>query len=515
MFKSIVAPVVLVSLIWIAFSVFSTFSLNSLIESNSRSLAEDVSTIESAWAMRRDSWRLQIAILESAQVDASQSRAAVESLENDFRKSLVQARKTSLTDPEVAAAAVIESRFAEYSASIHQMLDNGVANSGGLSGPSRADIAARASALADACRSLIEINEQLISQATSRNQRLYTIVTWVRFAAIIVGPAAGLLLGLWMTRRFRKSVSQISARLSQAGGTLNERAEPPRRTSADLPDLDRQAQIIASRVSAVVEELEQSRKQMIQAERLAAVGELAAGMAHEIRNPLTSVKLLIQNAVQPNSARVLSEKQAVVVLQEIARMESLVEDLLNFARPPRLQLVRHDLRVTLRRVINLVSSRAHQHAVRIEEDFPESAVPLSADPEQLLQAFLNLTINGIEAAPQGSVTIALRSDGHTCSILFCDSGGGIAPEALGRLFEPFVTTKERGTGLGLAICRRIVHEHGGTIRGENAPDGGAVFTIMLPLQNDAPAETPAGADAPPSADTPVSGRISQSVLVSQ
>jgi two-component system, NtrC family, sensor histidine kinase HydH len=484
MFKSIVAPVVLVSLLWITFSVISTFSLNSLVESNTHSLTEDVTTIESAWALRRDTWRLQTAILNATQAASPQTRSDIAALEKEFRESLAQARSTSLTGPEIAVVNRIESRFVDYSAHIHKMFADDTMGTDGLSAAKRAELMDLALAVLDACRELTEINEGLLVAATDRNRRLYTTITWVRFGGLAVGPPAGVLCGLWMARRMRRSVSQISVKLNHASGALAEQAVSGSHPTDDLPELDHQADLIARRVDVIVGELERTRKQVIQSERLAAVGELAAGVAHEIRNPLTSVKLLIQNVAQPHSKRTLSEKQTDVLLHEVSRMESLVEDLLNFARPPRLQPARHDLRVTLGRAVNLVSSRARQQAVLVREDFPDSEVALTGDPEQLLLVFLNLLINGIEAAENGAVTIRVRADNEACHVEVHDTGKGIAPAVLHRLFEPFVTTKERGTGLGLAICRRIVHEHGGTIHAENAATGGAVFAVTLPLHSE-------------------------------
>jgi two-component system sensor histidine kinase HydH len=221
------------------------------------------------------------------------------------------------------------------------------------------------------------------------------------------------------------------------------------------------------------------------AERLAAVGELAAGVAHELRNPLTSIKLLIQTAAQRQHKMALPGKQLQVVEQEIARMENTIQGLLDFARPPELHRVHHDLRTTVRRALNLVEGRAKHQNVAVVEQLPETPVIVDGDPEQLHQIFINLFLNGIEAMPQGgSLTVAIQAgvrDDSVCRVFVSDSGSGVPQPVLDRIFEPFVTSKEHGTGLGLAVSHRIAEEHGGTLLASNRTEGGAVFTLELPL----------------------------------
>jgi two-component system sensor histidine kinase HydH len=225
---------------------------------------------------------------------------------------------------------------------------------------------------------------------------------------------------------------------------------------------------------------------------LAAVGQLAAGVAHEIRNPLTTVKLLVQTGyVADQSARPSPssrEQQQRLIIDEIDRMERTIQSLLEFARPASPQRETHDLRVTLRRVGNLVEARATQQRVTVCIVLGDEPLMLVGDREQLLQVFVNLYLNAIDAMPNGG---RLQVDaGHhhdhahdrqpMIEVSVCDEGPGVAPEIREHLFEPFVTSKERGTGLGLAVSHRIVREHRGTITVDRSPAGGARFTVSLP-----------------------------------
>jgi signal transduction histidine kinase len=234
----------------------------------------------------------------------------------------------------------------------------------------------------------------------------------------------------------------------------------------------------------VLDQLQQTRQQLIRSEQLAAVGQLAAGVAHELRNPLTSVKLLIQMAARRGPKTGLTEKQLWVIQEEIARMENTIQGLLDFARPPVLDRIRHDLRETVQRAVSLVEGRAKQQKVTVRPQLPEAAVMVDGDPAQIHQVFVNLLLNGIDSAGRGGLLHVIVSEsgvaGGGCRIAFRDSGRGIPEEALQELFEPFVTTKEQGMGLGLAISRRIVEEHGGTIIAANHAEGGAEFTVTLP-----------------------------------
>ena len=243
------------------------------------------------------------------------------------------------------------------------------------------------------------------------------------------------------------------------------------RESGELPNLQEQVNAVVWRIREVMQQLNEARRQAISAERLAAVGEMAAGVAHELRNPLTSVKLLIQRSAQ-RPQRSMTDKQFAVVLEEIARMELTIERMLDFARPPRMTRTRHDLRTILTRSLNLIEVRAHQTNVSIANEIPPEPVNIEGDAEQLHQVFSNLSQNAIEAMPSGGtlrVTIETGKAESICRVIFSDTGAGIAPgRCMSCIFEPFVTDKARGTGLGLAaVSNRIVKEHGGIAQARN------------------------------------------------
>ena len=201
-------------------------------------------------------------------------------------------------------------------------------------------------------------------------------------------------------------------------------------------------------------------------------------------NPLTSVKLLLHAATAQTQDRSLSQRQLDVIQSEIARMEKIVQDLLDFARPPQVNPVRHDLRATVYGAIQLTAGSANHGNVSVHCRLPEQEVHVDADPAQLHQVFVNLLLNAIEAMPAGG-TLDVSIDessarGNDCRVVFADSGPGIPPHVIERIFEPFVSGKKNGTGLGLAVSRRLVQEQGGQLSAVNGPAGGAVLTVDLP-----------------------------------
>ena len=228
-------------------------------------------------------------------------------------------------------------------------------------------------------------------------------------------------------------------------------------------------------------ELRENITKMKMAERLSAAGQLAASLAHEIRNPLASISGAA-GILQRRTARPEFLQDSLEIIQkESQRLNKLLTGFLNFAKPrsPRLQCT--DLNDLMLSVLSLVSHTAELKGNVLSYKPPVEGVEIECDPEQLKQVLLNLVINAIEASPAGSEirlrTLALNG-GNAIEIE--DDGSGIPSDAVDRIFDPFFTTKPKGTGLGLAISSMIVSQHGGTLSFRAGPHGGAIFRIELP-----------------------------------
>ncbi len=231
------------------------------------------------------------------------------------------------------------------------------------------------------------------------------------------------------------------------------------------------------------------------AERLAALGTVARGLAHEIRNPLGGIKgaaQLLRGAVaDPELVRCTD-----IIIREVERLDGLVEQLRELSTPPRLQLEPVNIHRVLNDVLALERQAPAWGTVTLRTAFDPSLPPVRGDRAQLTQVFLNLVRNALEAlAGTGELAVSTRIDtlfhirrgagrGRFLSVVIEDTGPGIADEHQTQLFAPFFSTKARGSGLGLAVCHRIVTEHGGTIAHEPRPGGGASFRVTLPVSED-------------------------------
>lgn len=236
-------------------------------------------------------------------------------------------------------------------------------------------------------------------------------------------------------------------------------------------------------------------RKMYRADRLATLGQLAAGAAHEIRNPLTSIRSTIQYLLRdlPDDG-----KRELVrdLLEEVDRINGIIEGLLSFARPSEPKWERCDLCQVLEQTVNLVSTTAGKRGVEVRLDFHAPERMLRADPSQLKQVFLNIIMNAIQAMEEGgvlSIAVEMKQSGEYGSsgggmfrLAFRDTGTGIPKQELEHVFDPFFTTKRDGTGLGLSISYGIIHQHGGEIEIESetageSPEGhGTTVKVLLP-----------------------------------
>jgi two-component system, NtrC family, sensor histidine kinase HydH len=290
----------------------------------------------------------------------------------------------------------------------------------------------------------LDLNEEEVEQSVAENQAVADRLVFGLLFLVICGAGAGLAAGFWLARRF-------------------------------------------------IERLERSERAALRAEQLAALGHLAAGMAHELQNPLTSIKMLVQAALTENDfgardrmdgfpAPVLAGRDLAVVDEEVTRLEGLVRSFLDFARPPVAERRVVDACSLVEQTLGLVAGRAATAGVTIALDRPPGAMRIAVDPGQFRQVVLNLVLNALDAVkPGGRIEVHLELDKlDELTLRVADNGCGLLPEWGTRIFDPFMTSKETGLGLGLSICKRIAEAHGGTITGTNRLEQGAEFVVRFP-----------------------------------
>ncbi|HEX3356131.1 MAG TPA: ATP-binding protein [Tepidisphaeraceae bacterium] len=280
----------------------------------------------------------------------------------------------------------------------------------------------------------------------------------------------------------------MSAAVSQNPVSAAQRIEELGRIILAYSEVTEKLQLSHAQLTQTVqmlrEELSEKNRLLERKNRLAALGEMAAGLAHEIRNPLGGIQLYVSLLMtdlkeDPQSSQILTKISAGA-----KRLEALVGQVLQFSREILCNTREMDLAETIQQVVELSEIAAAKKHVRIEVSGP-GAMPILGDPLLLGQAVMNLVLNAVEAMQEsGAVTVRFsappaESDAKQFYLIVRDTGPGIPANILDRIFNPFFTTKDTGTGLGLAIVHRVVEAHNGTIHASNAESGGAKFEIRI------------------------------------
>jgi len=231
-------------------------------------------------------------------------------------------------------------------------------------------------------------------------------------------------------------------------------------------------------------------EELVRSAKMASLGQLSATVAHEVRNPLTSIKMRLYSLQNQLKDKTDFKEDIQVIDEEINRLEGIVKNFLDFARPPALNLQTCDIAKVLGSVINLVKSEAESSNIRIENRIEAPLPEILIDKEQIRQVFLNIMLNAIEAMPKGGIVeLTAHSDMYDkkskgkLKILIKDTGLGIGPDLKSKLFEPFVSTKEQGTGLGLFIAERITKLHKGDIHIDSELGKGTTVMVELPISS--------------------------------
>jgi signal transduction histidine kinase len=252
---------------------------------------------------------------------------------------------------------------------------------------------------------------------------------------------------------------------------------------ANLQVLNRQAGLAFENALLFKERLRQNER-MFRAEQLATMGQFAAGIAHELRNPLTAIRSTIQYLENEFDQDTDQRKLAHDILDEVDRLNNIVGNLLSLARPAESNPEEVDIRRQIERCANFIESKARSQNIKLQMDFEENLPKLRFDPAELRQVLLNIMMNGLHVMPEGGLLLikaCCTARGERMLIQIADEGPGIPAELRQRVFEPFFTTKAGGTGLGLAICNSIVKRYNGEIWIEQTEGGGTQVNISLPI----------------------------------
>ena len=370
----------------------------------------------------------------------------------------------------------------------------------------------------------ISVNKQVVARTNAASQMTAQHLKIGFLLLGLCGGAAGLLMGTVIARAVGQSIVQLDISVRGVAGLLPELIGPVKFSRVgDLEGLEVGLKTVEENISSMVQRLQQQEIEILRSEQLARVGQLAAGMAHELRNPLMPMKMLVQAALERKDGDGLKGRSLQIIQDEIGRLEKSIQAFLDFARPPVPVKEHVAIQDIVQQAFDLVSARAKSQSITISLEQPAEQVVLCVDRHQIHQLLLNLILNAMDVLPQGgNITVSIapqrqlspeqsnpstqtsphdfydisehqalrihrtpsKTDSHEIydwvSLKVTDSGPGIPADSLDKIFDPFVTTKETGTGLGLTICQRIAASHQGIIKAANSPAGGAEFSVLLP-----------------------------------
>lgn len=396
-----------------------------------------------------------------------------------FRNQLEKARRLVADGPRQAALARIKSEYRLYIDVKDRVIEQYQAGNRNVVSGIHQEARKRFFKILALCEDYKAYHRDIMARA-----RTTAIARAHRFrlmaaGAILIEFLLGMLLVFILIRHVLGPVRRLSMISSTEGG----RQKPDNEIQA----LDHRIHRLVEDIHLTHSELEKSREHLLQSEKMALVGKLAAGMAHSIRNPFTSVKMRLFSLERTLNLSDPQKDDLEVISEEIRHIDTIVQNFLEFSRPPKLKMQRISPSIVVDSAIQLLSHRLKSYDVRIKVLRDQPLPEIQADPEQLKEVLVNLVVNACEAMGYGgSIAISeavtpIQASETAVVIRIRDSGPGISESIRDNIFQPFFTTKEEGTGLGLSIAARIIDEHQGRLEASSAEGQGAVFTIKLPV----------------------------------
>ena len=397
-----------------------------------------------------------------------------------FEQLLKRAREGAGTEEDRTILNQIESEYLRYRSTRDQVIhlyEKGQREEGLRL---LADAGTKLMAIHDQCEGYRKIHGQRIDQSRGEIRAKVRFVNTVALAAM---PTA-LLLGILLAYILLKQVLEPIRQLAMA-------TDPGRK---NLPVAD-EVKALRRRVRGLIEDmdqtytqLEQSRERLLHSEKWAMVGKLAAGVAHSIRNPLTSVKMRLFSMERTMDLSTTQREDFEVISEEIRHIDHVVRNFLEFSRPPKLMVQKVSPSDVVDMALQLLRHRLESYEVKVGIDRDGRLPKVPIDPDQLKEVLVNLVINACEAMGSGGQIVVSEQQGiderlgQVVVIQVSDNGPGIPQSMLEKVFQPFFSTKEEGTGLGLSIATRIVEEHAGWLEVISREGEGATFMITLPCE---------------------------------
>ncbi len=397
-----------------------------------------------------------------------------------FKDRLAKIRLLSASAEEKRILDLIESEYKNYIATKKQVIDH--YKSGSLETGKELHEEARDSffeilKLSEKCKQLFNDKAQK-AKTDSLNQAKN--LRYVFVTAVMMILFLGIVLAFFLFHNILDPIRRLAMETDRHNGM--------QKSENELTALSKSVYGLRKEYDQTQVKLEKSLEHLVEVEKLALVGKLAAGTSHSIRNPLTSVKMRLFSLNRSLDLDSNQKEDFDVISQEISHIDNIVQNFLEFSRPPRLKLQLVSPSDVVDQAIQLLQHRLESYEVFIKIQRKEPLSLVQLDPEQLKEVLVNIIINACEAVEQDGLiticeeTVFEQQIPKAAVIRIRDNGPGIPDTIKTKIFEPFFTTKEKGTGLGLSIVARIVEEHGGQLNVESKKNGGSTFIITLPIK---------------------------------
>lgn len=413
--------------------------------------------------------------------------AALDTKQAEFILLLDDAKHSATTEEEKTLLQQISALFSNYQQTLTNALE--MHRKGYISQPNALIVHASQdliSTIDEKTSTFIAINESAQAAHEQTIRKNDNIIRTAMYALGIGGMLMGLILGWLIARIILNPIYRLVLKVRDAAGS--EVVEHIRMSPGkELEELDLHINRLISRINQAHEDLQKNRELLERSSKLAAIGKIAPALAHEIRNPLTAIKMLIYAMMEEPNLDEEKKHDLEIITHEILRVEGFLQNFLKYARPAKPQMQIIEIVPVIQETLQLMYPRFKQSNIAVTEVHEKGNLRMKADPDMIKQVIMNLVLNAVESmGSDGELTITTNTtQGEDGSQIFrisvIDSGPGIPEDIRESLFDPFVKGKDQGVGLGLSISQRIAELHHGWISATNNAGKGATFTVHIPI----------------------------------
>jgi signal transduction histidine kinase len=413
--------------------------------------------------------------------------ATLEKKQAEFTILLEKARESANTDEENNLTQQVAALFSNYQQTLRNALE--LHRMGRISQPNALIVHASQdliNTIEEKTNTFITTNESAQAAYEESIRKNDDIIRTAMYALGVGGIILGLVLGWLIARIILNPIYKLVLKVRDAAGS--EVVEHIKMSPGkELEELDLHINRLIGRINQAHEDLQKNRELLDRSSKLAAIGKIAPALAHEIRNPLTAIKMLIYAMMQEPGISNDKQHDLEIITHEINRVEGFLQNFLKYARPAKPQMQMVSIVPVIKETLQLMQPRFRQSNIRLTENHEQENLRIKADPDMIKQIVMNLVLNAIESMGQDgelTFTTLVKADdpeNQLFQICISDTGPGIPDEIRDTLFDPFVKGKDQGIGLGLSISQRIAELHHGWISATNNSDKGATFTIHLPM----------------------------------